>query len=189
MSNGYDWQSVGNTAHVDGQVERLKAEVERRGNLLEDVVNELDLSGGAIEKHGPLGTPPAELVREVLDQKDQQIRMLKNGMKEISPTAGKQEVCPDCGGPVKCYHDTERTRIICKDKCQGWKEIRVIDRLHQNKNVGNCKKCVLLSEIYGATKKTERDYYVMTELFVLLHGADMCAGKLPASAGDEKGGV
>jgi hypothetical protein len=52
-------------------------------NMLEDVVNELDLSEIAIEKHGPLGTPPAELVRLVLEQKDQQIRMLKAGMKQI----------------------------------------------------------------------------------------------------------
>ena len=46
-------------------------------NMLEDVVNELDLSGSAIEKHGPTGTPPAELVRLVLDQKDREIRNLK----------------------------------------------------------------------------------------------------------------
>lgn len=46
-------------------------------NMLEDVVNALDLSEIAIEKHGPLGTPPAELVRLVLEQKDNQIRILK----------------------------------------------------------------------------------------------------------------
>lgn len=51
--------------------------------MLEDVFNELDLSGEMIEKHGPLGTPPAELVRLVLDEKDKQIRMLKAGMKQI----------------------------------------------------------------------------------------------------------
>lgn len=47
-------------------------------NILEDVVNELDLSGEMIERHGPLGTSPAELVRLVLAQKDLEIRMLKN---------------------------------------------------------------------------------------------------------------
>ena len=46
-------------------------------NLLEDVVNELDLSDAAIEKHGPLGTAPAELVRLVLAQKDSVIRNLR----------------------------------------------------------------------------------------------------------------
>lgn len=52
-------------------------------NMLEDVINELELSQDMIEKHGPLGTPPADLVRAVLDQKDMQIRMLKMGMKQI----------------------------------------------------------------------------------------------------------
>lgn len=49
-------------------------------NMLEDVVNELDLSDDAIAEHGPTGTPPAELVRLVLDQKDREIRNLKAGM-------------------------------------------------------------------------------------------------------------
>jgi hypothetical protein len=48
-------------------------------NMLEDVVNELDLSDGMIEEHGPHGTPPAELVRLVLERKDTEIRLLKQG--------------------------------------------------------------------------------------------------------------
>lgn len=52
-------------------------------NMLEDVVNELDLSQAAIEKHGPLGTPPAGLVRLVLEEKDRIISGLKNGIKII----------------------------------------------------------------------------------------------------------
>lgn len=52
---------------------------EQLENMLEDVINELELSPEMVEKHGPLGTPPAELVREVLDQKDLKIRMLKQG--------------------------------------------------------------------------------------------------------------
>ena len=52
-------------------------------NMLEDVVNELDLSDGMIEQHGPLGTAPAKLVRLVLDRKDMEIRALKSGMKVI----------------------------------------------------------------------------------------------------------
>ena len=54
--------------------------------MLEDVVNELDLSEIMIEKHGPLGTAPAELVRLVLEQKDKEIRMLKAGMVKIERT-------------------------------------------------------------------------------------------------------
>ena len=44
-----------------------KAELE---NMLEDVVDELDLSDDMLEEHGPLGTPPAEMVRLILDRKD-----------------------------------------------------------------------------------------------------------------------
>ena len=52
-------------------------------NMLEDVVNELNLSDVCIEKHGPLGTAPAELVRLVLAQKDMEIDALIKGMKVI----------------------------------------------------------------------------------------------------------
>ena len=54
-------------------------------NMLEDVVNALDLSDGMIEKHGPLGTPPAELVKIVLSEKDRIITMLKQGFVSITP--------------------------------------------------------------------------------------------------------
>jgi hypothetical protein len=53
-------------------------------NMLEDVVNELNLSDIAIEQHGPLGTPPAKLVRLVLDQKDEEIRLLRHGFLPIA---------------------------------------------------------------------------------------------------------
>ena len=53
-------------------------------NMLEDVVNELDLSDAMIEKHGPLGTAPAKLVRVILDYKDLQIKALKRDMKQIT---------------------------------------------------------------------------------------------------------
>ncbi len=56
---------------------------EQLGNMLEDVVNVLDLSDNAIAEHGPLGTPPAELVRMVLNQKNQTIRNLRAGMAEV----------------------------------------------------------------------------------------------------------
>ena len=52
-------------------------------NMLEDVVNELDLSDGMIEEHGPRGTAPAELVRLVLERKDLEIKMLKQGFVAV----------------------------------------------------------------------------------------------------------
>jgi len=53
---------------------------EQLENMLEDVVNELNLSESAIEKHGPMGTAPAELVRLVLAEKDREIDRLKRGI-------------------------------------------------------------------------------------------------------------
>jgi hypothetical protein len=52
-------------------------------NMLEDVVNELDLSSGAFELHGPHGSPPAELVKLVLAEKDKHIHMLNKGIINI----------------------------------------------------------------------------------------------------------
>ena len=52
-------------------------------NMLEDVVNELDLFDGMVEKHGPFGTAPAKLVRLVLERKDKEILMLKRGFISI----------------------------------------------------------------------------------------------------------
>ena len=52
-------------------------------NMLEDVVNELDLSSEMIEKHGQEGTTPAKLVRLVIEEKDRQIFMLKRRFKQI----------------------------------------------------------------------------------------------------------
>jgi len=54
---------------------------EKLENMLEDIVNELDLSDSMIEKHGSFGTAPAELVRLVLERKDREIVMLKLKIK------------------------------------------------------------------------------------------------------------
>ena len=50
---------------------------EQLENMLADVVNELNLSDSMIEKHGPRGTAPSELVRLVLERKDLEIAMLQ----------------------------------------------------------------------------------------------------------------
>ena len=60
---------------------------EKLEQMLEDVVNELDLSAAAIAEHGPMGTPPSQLVRLVLDQKDKTIRMLQAGMVNVQAAA------------------------------------------------------------------------------------------------------
>jgi hypothetical protein len=52
-------------------------------SMLEDVVTVLNLSEDMLEKHGPIGTQPYELVRLVLEQKDREIAMLRANMKKI----------------------------------------------------------------------------------------------------------
>jgi hypothetical protein len=70
---------------------RLERENERRRNLLEDVINELDLSCVTSDKHGELGTPPSELVRLVVEEKDRKIAMLKVRMKDLNTI--KEKTC------------------------------------------------------------------------------------------------
>lgn len=53
-------------------------------DMLFDVVNELSLSDEMIERHGPFGTPPAELVRLVLGCKDLEIEALKVSLKLLN---------------------------------------------------------------------------------------------------------
>ena len=86
-------------------------------NMLEDVVNELNLSDSAIEKHGPLGTPPSELVRFVLAEKDLRIKALKTGMVIIDPSV-KQLVCPRCESEfvrVGSNREMQVSEINCSD--------------------------------------------------------------------------
>ncbi len=40
-----------------------------------------------------------------------------------------------------------------------------------------CEKCKQLKELYDSTPKSNRDYWLMTEIFVLLHNGDVCKGK------------
>lgn len=63
--------------------------IEELRNLLEDVVNELDLSEGMIEEHGPLGTAPAKLVALVLARKNTEIAMLNKGF--VNATLAKEK--------------------------------------------------------------------------------------------------
>lgn len=92
-------------------------------NMLEDVVNELNLSEIMIEKHDPLGTSPAKLVRLVLEQKDMQIKMLKAGMVQID-TSKKITMTNDKIQKGDFIIDTEKIGISINDE-----------------NIGNVVKC------------------------------------------------
>lgn len=123
-------RSVSQPGKEESKSEQLK-------NMLEDVINELDLSDGMIEKHGPIGTPPAELVRLVLARKDLEFKMLKTGFKHIDPQ-------PSQSGEGEGDLTAAYTRQIYKLKCEidslnreltalksrpsdGWSDERVIE--------------------------------------------------------------
>jgi len=46
-----------------------------------------------------------------------------------------------------------------------------------NLNEWQCQKCKFLSQLYKRTPQAPRDYWLMTELFVMLHGSDECDKK------------
>ena len=52
---------------------------EQLENMLEDVVNELNLSDEMIFEHGQHGTEPAKLVKLIIEQKNREIFLLKRG--------------------------------------------------------------------------------------------------------------
>ena len=51
---------------------------------------------------------------------------LRNRIKELLTQPEQTEpveICPDCGSKVRWYHCREGTRVVCADKCQGYKVI------------------------------------------------------------------
>lgn len=92
-------------------------------NMLQDVVNELGLDDYMIAKHGPRGTAPAVLVKEVLDEKNriiggeryvhkEQIEELKTELATLRAKAEAYEigmerwcVFSDKGTPIKFFPD------------------------------------------------------------------------------------
>jgi len=83
-----------------------KEELER---MLGDVVDALGLSDAMVEKHGPLGTPPAELVGLVLQQKDMEIRVLKHGFHSI-PGISRQARIIAIGSVIEAMKAANRSR-------------------------------------------------------------------------------
>lgn len=45
-----------------------------------------------------------------------------------------------------------------------------------------CRKCRILMELYQRTLQAPRDYWLMTELFVMLHDGDVCSERIEATA-------
>lgn len=43
--------------------------------------------------------------------------------QELTQEEYKPDQCPDCGAEVKYYHGNGGSRIVCRDKCKGYKVI------------------------------------------------------------------
>ena len=58
------------------------------------------------------------------------------------------EKCSDCGGDVKYYHNSDEyrgmrgilTRVVCKNKCKGWKILQEIDGPKELYNIKKFKE-------------------------------------------------
>ena len=77
--------------------------------LLKEVMSHF-AAGEVAVSNGNLGVLAATLykIQELLAQPEQ-----------TEPV----EICPDCGSKVTWYHCREGTRVVCGDKCQGYKVI------------------------------------------------------------------
>jgi len=99
--------------------------------------------------------------------------------KEIKP-------CPFCGKDEgEDAYDEDRNRVIrcmncgavgpwaeqLSDAIEVWNERKeeIMPELNDA-----CEKCGLLKELFERTPESPRDYWLMTEIFVLLHGSDEC---------------
>ncbi len=58
---------------------------EQLENMLEDVINELDLSSKTVEELSARGAAPSVLVRTILDAKNKEIQLLKSALKNLIP--------------------------------------------------------------------------------------------------------
>jgi len=138
-------------------------ELERRRNLLEDVVNELELSSGAIEKHGQLGTPPAELVRLVLNQKDMEIKLLRRGFVPLHKT------CKYCGKEVL---PGQGNSLYAHKKC--WDERYPInyDELGKTPEMEDKYGAILTAHTEPEDEKVELDYKAQFYMDLKHHTAE-----------------
>jgi hypothetical protein len=58
---------------------------------------------------------------------------VKDATSEAQSECNGLLCCPECGGELMYYHSSHRfgdsiTRIVCRQKCQGWKVLSEIDR-------------------------------------------------------------
>jgi len=81
---------------------------------------------------------------------------------------------------IECLGQKEITEFI--ESSENYKETRdEISpdlKLYEKKaREVKCEKCKMLMKLFERTPMTNKDYWLMTELFVMLHGSDVCRGE------------
>ena len=110
---------------------------ERLENMLEDVVNELELSADSIREHGQNGTPPAELVRLVLDEKNNLITRLLSQVRHRKGSLMSERERQE----YERWKD-ERDRLAEKQECSDFGFEPLIAE------PSNCEKCGTIGTVY-----------------------------------------
>lgn len=57
--------------------------------------------------------------------------------------------CPDCGAPVRSYHNPGITRLVCSAKCRGWHVIETINHTKLHKQTA-CRNKAHRSKFKGS---------------------------------------
>ena len=91
--------------------------------LVEDIIDSLDAS----VFNGDLffNQENREDLRNWMSRWEKQLKEYDEPEYEDGPEfeGWAVEICPDCGSKVTWYHCREGTRVVCGDKCQGYKVI------------------------------------------------------------------
>lgn len=128
--------------------------------MLEDVVNELNLSEAALAEHGPLGTPPAELVRLVLRQKDLIIRCLREcamaDQRWDAMVAEELRLARRNHRPINSVH--EGFAVILEEVWEFWDEVK--KRAGQRDGATMCRELV---QIAAMAQRTAEDAIIGNE--------------------------
>lgn len=66
-----------------------------------------------------------------------------------------------------------QVKIVSKMLKDKLKQIKKGEELNKS-----CYQCQLLLELWQSAEQTDRNYWIMTELFVMLHHSDVCNGEL-----------
>jgi len=90
---------------------------------------------------------------------------------------------------IKCSNKKcERYNCTISNNCEIYHHIEKCEKSKQRrKKISKCPKCELLMELFESAKQTNRNYWIVTELFFYMHGEkDYCNYKNKKEEKDEQ---